>query len=249
MSVDKSVVRTTLILSLLNVYEYNKKRKVKDISLYEIAKTYDKDYNEASLIAGLCSGNYLSNGWTKPVKYDFYIVKGIVENVLEYMGFKNRYSFEVSTCTSLHPGISADIFLDRKKIGIIGRVHPNICKDEVYVFEMSLNALMSKIKPLKYTQSPKYPGISKDMAFILDKNTTAGEVMAIIKRAGGRLLDSVSVFDVYTGENIASDKKSIAFTLNFINPERTLTDEEVMEVFNKIILEVTTKLNCELRDK
>lgn len=73
--------------------------------------------------------------------------------------------------------------------------------------------------------------------------------MAIIKRAGGRLLDSVSVFDVYTGENIVSDKKSIAFTLNFINPERTLTDEEVMEVFNKIILEVTTKLNCELRDK
>ena len=249
MSVDKSVVRTTLIPSLLNVYEYNKKRKVKDISLYEIAKTYDKDYNEASLIVGLCSGNYLSNGWTKPVKYDFYIVKGIVENVLEYMGFKNRYSFEVSTCTSLHPGISADIFLDRKKIGIIGRVHPNICKDEVYVFEMSLNALMSKIKPLKYKPSPKYPGISKDMAFILDKNTTAGEVMAIIKRAGGRLLDSVSVFDVYTGENIASDKKSIAFTLNFINPERTLTDEEVMEVFNKIILEVTTKLNCELRDK
>lgn len=249
MSIDKSVVRTTLIPSLLNVYEYNKKRKVKDISLYEIAKTYDKDYNEASLIAGLCSGNYLSNGWTKPVKYDFYIVKGIVENVLEYMGFKNRYSFEVSTCTSLHPGISADIFLDRKKIGIIGRVHPNICKDEVYVFEMSLNALMSKIKPLKYKPSPKYPGISKDMAFILDKNTTAGEVMAIIKRAGGRLLDSVSVFDVYTGENIASDKKSIAFTLNFINPERTLTDEEVMEVFNKIILEVTTKLNCELRDK
>ena len=122
-------------------------------------------------------------------------------------------------------------------------------QSEVYVFEMSLNALMSKIKPLKYKPSPKYPGISKDMAFILDKNTTAGEVMAIIKRAGGRLLDSVSVFDVYTGENIVSDKKSIAFTLNFINPERTLTDEEVMEVFNKIILEVTTKLNCELRDK
>ena len=249
MSVDKSVVRTTLIPSLLNVYEYNKKRKVKDISLYEIAKTYDKDYNEASLIAGLCSGDYLSNGWTKPVKYDFYIVKGIVENVLEYMGFKNRYSFEVSTCTSLHPGISADIFLDRKKIGIIGRVHPNICKDEVYVFEMSLNALMSKIKPLKYKPSPKYPGISKDMAFILDKNTTAGEVMAIIKRAGGRLLDSVSVFDVYTGENIASDKKSIAFTLNFINPERTLTDEEVMEVFNKIIKEVESTHNAILRDK
>ena len=83
MSMDKSVVRTTLIPSLLNVYQYNKKRKVKDISLYEIAKTYDSEYNETSLICGLCSGDYLNNGWTKPVKYDFYIVKGIVENVLD----------------------------------------------------------------------------------------------------------------------------------------------------------------------
>ena len=249
MSMDKSVVRTTLIPSLLNVYQYNKKRKVKDISLYEIAKTYDSEYNETSLICGLCFGDYLNNGWTKPVKYDFYIVKGIVENVLDYMGFKNRYSFEVSDCSDLHPGISANILLDRKVIGVIGRVHPSILKDEVYVFEMSLNALMSNVKPIKYKEAPKYPGISKDMAFIVSKDVTAGEVMDTIKKAGSRMLDSVSVFDVYTGENVDADKKSIAFTLNFLNLERTLTEEEVMEVFNNIISKVVEKHNAVLRDK
>lgn len=249
MSSDKSIVRTSLIPSLLNVYSYNKKRKVKDICIYEIAKTYDKKYNETSLVCGLVSGNYSSNGWSKPVKYDFYTIKGIVENILDFMGFKNRYSFEISDATDLHPGVSANILLDRKKIGILGRVHPSINKDEIYVFELSLNALMSKIKPLKYREAPKYPGMERDMAFILDKDVTAGEVMTTIKKAGGRLLDSVTVFDVYTGENVADDKKSIAFTVNFMDSSRTLTEEEVMTVFNNIIDKVVSVHGAELRDK
>ena len=249
MSSDKSIVRTSLIPSLLNVYSYNKKRKVKDICLYEIAKTYDKEYNETSLVTGLVSGNYSSNGWSKPLKYDFYIVKGMVENILDFMGFKNRYSFEVSDAVDLHPGVSANILLDRKKIGIVGRVHPSVNKDEIYVFELSLNALMNKIKPLKYKEAPKYPSIEKDMAFAVDKEVTAGEVMATIKKAGGRLLDSVTVFDVYTGENVEEGKKSIAFSLNFMDQARTLTEEEVMDVFNKIIDKVVATHNAVLRDK
>lgn len=249
MSSDKSVIRTTLIPSLLNVYNYNKKRKVKDICLYEISKTYDKDYQEISLITGLVSGDYASNGWSKSLKYDFYIVKGMIENILNYMGFKNRYSFEISDASILHPGVSANILLDRNKIGIIGRVHPTICKDEVYVFELSMNALMSKIKPLKFKEAPKYPEMEKDMAFILDKNITAGEVMTTIKKAGGKLLDSVTVFDVYTGENVAEDKKSIAFSVKFMDTTRTLTEEEVMKTFNKIVNEVVNTHNALLRDK
>lgn len=249
MSTDKSVVRTSILPSLLNVYEYNKKRKVKDICIYEIAKTYDNEYNEVSLISGLVYGNYVNNGWSKPVKYDFYAVKGIIENILDYMGFKNRYSFEISTATDLHPGVSANILLDRKPIGILGRVHPSLNKDEIYVFELSLNALMSNIKPLKYKEAPKYPGMEKDMAFVLDKEVTAGEVMATIKKAGGRLLDTVTVFDVYTGENVSEDKKSIAFNLTFMDPTRTLTEEEVMTVFNNIIEKVKANHNAELRDK
>jgi len=249
MSLDKSIVRTSIIPSLLNVYHYNKARKVKDILIYEISKTYDKEYNEEILVSGLLSGNYLTNGWNNTVKVDFYVVKGIVENILDYMGYKNRYSFEVSNCSDLHPGISANILLDKKVIGVIGRVHPIITKDEIYVFELSLNKLMSNIKPLKYKEAPKYPSMEKDVAFIVDKNITAETLMRDIKKGGGKLLTDVTVFDIYTGENVDKDKKSIAFKLTFMDPTRTLTEEEVMKVFNNIIEKITIIHKAELRDK
>ena len=249
MSIDKSVVRTSIIPSLLNVYDYNKKRKVKDILLYEVAKTYDKSYNEESKIAGLLSGNYISNGWNFAKKVDFYVVKGIIEDLLDYMGFKNRYSFTTGGVEDLHPGISAKILLDKKEIGIIGRVHPKILKDEVYVFEISLQALMTEIKPLKYKEAPKYPSMEKDMAFILDKSIEAGKVIDIIKKAGGRILSDVTVFDVYEGENIDNSKKSIAFKLNFMDINRTLNEEEVMQSFKKIIEKVESEFQAKLRDQ
>mgnify|MGYP003302043156 CR=1 FL=1 len=95
----------------------------------------------------------------------------------------------------------------------------------------------------------EYPGMEKDMAFVLDKDITAGEVMTTIKKAGGRLLTDIDVFDVYTGENVSADKKSIAFNLTFQDPTRTLTEEEVMTVFNNIIDKVKASHNAELRDK
>ena len=245
MSIDKSVVRTSLIPSLMNVYNYNKARKVEDINIYEIAKTYDKAYNEESKIAFLMKGNYITNSWKGSMKVDFYLMKGIVESILDYLGFKNRYSFVKSNVSDLHPGISADILLDRKRIGIIGRVHPKVCKDEVYVCELSLNALMTKVKPLKYKEASKYPTIVKDVAFIVPKAMLSSEVETVIKKAGGRLLSDIKVFDVY--EKLDNDKKSIAYNLTFMDSNRTLTDEEVMNVFDNIIKKVTTTLEVELR--
>ena len=247
MSIDKSVVRTSLIPSLMNVYNYNKARKVEDINIYEIAKTYDKKYNEESKIAFLMKGNYITNSWKGSMKVDFYLMKGIVESILDYLGFKNRYSFVKSNVSDLHPGISADILLDRKRIGIMGRVHPKVCKDEVYVCELSLNALMTKVKPLKYKEASKYPTIVKDVAFIVPKTMSSSEVETVIKKAGGRLLSDIKVFDVY--EKLDNDKKSIAYNLTFMDSNRTLTDEEVMNVFDNIIKKVTTSLDVELRDK
>ena len=247
MSVDKSVIRTSLIPSLMNVYNYNKARKVEDINIYEIAKTYDKAYNEESKIAFLMKGNYITNSWKGSMKVDFYLMKGIVESILDYLGFKNRYSFVKSNVSDLHPGISADILLDRKRIGIMGRVHPKVCKDEVYVCELSLNALMTKVKPLKYKEASKYPTIVKDVAFIVPKAMLSSEVETVIKKAGGRLLSDIKVFDVY--EKLENDKKSIAYNLTFMDSNRTLTDEEVMNVFDNIIKKVTTSLDVELRDK
>ncbi len=250
MSIDKSRLRTTLLPSLLNVYEYNKARKVENICLYEISKTYDKAYQEESKIALLVSGFYSETSWNHTKKEcNFYYLKGLVENLLDYLGFKNRYEFEKEEISSLHPGISARIILDRKKIGIIGCVHPKISKDRIYVAELSLNSLMTNVKSLKYKEAPKYPGIRKDLSFQVKKEVTADTLQKEIKRSGGRLLKEISVFDVYVGEKVGKDEKSIAFNLVFEAEDRTLTDEEVMISFNKIIENVTSKCNAILRDR
>ena len=249
MSVDKSVVRTTILPSLMNVYDYNKARGVKDIAIYEIAKTYDKEYNETTKIAGLMTGSYLHNSWKKDFEVDFYVVKGIVENVLDYMGYNNRYSFKRSTCSDLHPGVQASIILDGKEIGILGKVHPNLTKKEIYVFEMNLDNLYGKTSRLKYKEAFKYPSVSKDAAFILDKSIDVSEVMKTIQKASDKTLQNIDVFDVYEGENVAADKKSVAFSLTFNGIDHTLTDDEVMQVFNKIIDKVVLTHRAELRDK
>ena len=249
MSSDKSVVRTTLIPSLLKVYDYNKARKINDIMLYEISKTYDVNYQEESKIAILMKGNYITNKWqNNTVKTDFYLIKGIVENILDYMGFKNRYQFIVKETSNMHPGISARILLDKEEIGIIGRVHPNTHKDEIYVSEISLTKLMKTIKPIKFKESSKYPEIKKDLAFIINKDITSIEIENEIKRSGGRLLTNIEVFDLYTGENVSDNEKSIAYNLTFQSQDKTLTDDEVMNVFNNIIKSVETKLNVKLRN-
>ena len=184
-------------------------------------------------------------------KVDFYTVKGVVEELLEYLGFGGRYSFIVDGVPKeLHPGQSASIIVQGKTVGIIGKLHPNIVKDNVYVFEINLEKLLANHPSrMSYKDIPKFPSVSKDVAFILDENVTAGEVMATIKKAGGRLLQSISIFDVYTGENVLENEKSIAFKLNFLDSSKTLTDEEVMSVFNNIISKVENSHNAKLRDK
>lgn len=248
MSVDKSVVRTTIIPSLINVYNYNKARKVEDIFLYEISKTYDKNYQEESKIAGLLKGNIVKSPWNGNIKCDFYVVKGIVEDILNSLGFTNRYTFIPAKLPNLHPGVSASILLDGEMLGIIGRVHPNTLKDEVYIFELSLNKLMRKVKPIKFKEPAKYPSIQKDVAFLIDRSINASEIEKMIKKSSSRLLKDISVFDVYLGDNIASDKKSIAFKLTYLDDAKTLTDEEVMNDFHQMIEKVTKEFNCEIRD-
>ena len=249
MSVDKSVVRTTLIPSLMNVYEYNKARGVKDISIYEIAKTYDVNYEETTKVCGLMTGSYLTNSWKSDVEIDFFVVKGIVEDLLDYMGYNSRYSFTRSECKDLHPGVQANIILDGKVIGIIGKIHPSITKKDIFVFELNLDSIYGKTSKLKYKEAFKYPSISKDMAYVLDRNILVDEVIKTIKKASSKILQEVDVFDVYEGENIDSNKKSVAFKLVFNGIDRTLTDEEVMADFNKIIDKVVSTYSAELRDK
>lgn len=249
MSVDKSVVRTSILPSLINVFDYNKARKVSDILIYEIAKTYDINYNETTKAAILMSGNYLTNGVLGiNVKVDFFVLKGIVENLLDYLGFKNRYSFvQANDLPDMHPNMSARIMLDRNEIGIIGRVHPSIKKDEIYVCELNLNSLLSRVKPIKYKTASKYPSIEKDFAFIVNNDVTNAEMKEAIKKSAGRILDSVNIFDIY--ENIEEGKKSMAYKLVFKDETRTLSDEEVMVVYNKVIKDIETKFDAKLRNQ
>lgn len=247
MIVEKSIIRTTLLPSLMSVYEYNKARSVKDVLLYEISKTYDKNYKEDTKVAMLVKGNYITNEWQGiNIKADFYVLKGIIENILNYLGFKNRYTFKAEEINDLHPGISAKIYLDREEIGVIGRVHPSYKKDEIYVAELSMTKLYNKqIKPLKFKDASKYPEIVKDVAFVVDNNIESDTIKAAITRAGGRNLASCKEFDVY--KDIEQGKKSIAYSLTFKDDTKTLLEDDVMLVFNKIIKDVTEKLGAKLR--
>ncbi len=251
MSSDKKTIRQTLIPSLLKTYEYNKSRNVKDVMIYEIANTYYDKTEEDTKIAILMKGNYIANSWSNEhLKVDFYLLKGILENILDYLGLKNRYHLQEKEIDGIHPGISAEITIDKEAVGYLGRVHPNISKDDIYVLEISLTKIVDKkIKPIKFKEISKYPSIVKDLAFIIKKDINSGEIVDTIKKSGGKLLTDIDVFDVYTGENVKDDEKSIAYSLTFSDPTRTLSDDEVMQIFNKIIEDVSKKHNAVLRDK
>ena len=248
MSQDKSVVRTSIIPSLMNVYEYNNARNISNILLYEIAKTYDINYTEDMKVAMLVKGNYVENTWGhNAIKCDFYTLKGIIENLLTYLGFKNRYSFVKASLPDMHPGMSASILIDKEVVGVIGRVHPSYNKNEIYVSELSITKLYNKtVKPIKFKEASKYPDIVKDVAFVVPTDMESEVIRKQIISSGGRLLTNVDVFDLYP--NITDNYKSLAYKLTFSDSSRTLTDEEVMAVFNKIIDEVTSKCNVKIRD-
>lgn len=242
---DKSVVRSSLINSLIGVYNYNRSRKVDDIFLYEISKVYDVNYNEDTLIAGLLEGNYIGNGINN-FKTDFYLVKGIVEDLLRYMGFSNRYSFIPCDNSDMHPYMSAYITLDNEVIGIIGRVHPNVCKDDLYVFELSMNKLLKPVKNIKYVEAPKYPGVSRDVSFVVSKDVNAGDIKRVLNSS--RIVNSVKLFDIYEGDKL-SGKKALAYNILFQDNNKTLTTEEVNKEFDEIVNKVVNKYSAVVRDR
>lgn len=132
----------------------------------------------------------------------------------------------------------------------MGKIHPNLVKDDIYVFEISMNKLIDKkIKPIKFKEISKYPSVEKDLAFIVDDSVTSLEIIDTIKKSAGHILSNIDVFDLYKGENVPSNKKSIAYNLTFTDYNKTLNDDEVMKIFNKIISDVERKHSAILRDK
>lgn len=252
---DRKYLRKSLIPSLLNVWEYNISRNQKNVAIYESGNIYYKEneeYIEKPMISGLLYGIGTNNLWQQEkIVVDFYYVKGIIENIMKYLGLNNRYSFDTNNLPKeFHPGRSCALLIDREVVGYFGQVHPTECKKEVYVFELDLLKIMShKVRMVKYKEVSKYPAIHKDVAFIVEKKITSKEIMDFLKHIGGRMVTNIDVFDVYTGENVGENEKSIAYSITFEDATKTLTDEEVMKVFNKMIDEVESKLNARVRDK
>ena len=249
---DRTVLRHSIISSLIDVFKYNKARNIKDLSIFEVSKCFsliEGNYIEENKLAFLCTGAY-TEGLNKEY-YDFYSVKGIIENLLDTLGYKNRYSFIVHDFPEeMHPTKSAYISLNGKIVGLFGSVHPAIMKDEVYVCEINLESLFeNRTGKLKYKEVSKYPGISKDVAFILDKDVINEDVVSTIRKVGGKLLSKVEVFDYYEGDKIEENKKSIAYNLYFESNEKTLDLNEITPIFESIIDGVIKKHNAVLRDK
>ena len=148
----------------------------------------------------------------------------------------------------LHPGQSADISVNNDIVGIIGRLHPGFEKDDVYVMEINLDKLISKrVGKMKFKEISKFPSIKKDLSILVNKNITSKEIETKIKKKSGKLLQDIKVFDVYEGKNILdSNKKSLAYSLTFGDQSRTLNDEEINQIMDKVI-EDLEKSGMELR--
>ena len=251
MSEDRKVLRTTLLASLLEVFEYNYAHKANSVNIFETASVYftDDNYTEKPRIAGLMYGDYMINAWEGvKVQVNFYTLKGVLTNLFSYLGLGSRLRFESATKKDMHPYRCANILIGREVIGYMGQVHPNVCDKEVYVFELDVDKIMSqKVKNIKYKEYSKYPSVSKDLAFLAPKDMSSLEILEVIEKSAGRLLSDAHVFDVYEGEGVSDDMKSIAYSLTFTSNDKTLSDEEVNKITENVIKNVQEKLGITLR--
>lgn len=249
---ERSYLRQSLITSLYKTYEYNYARDNKDICLFEIAKTFYKkgeEYEEENKLACLMSGEYYLGLKSKNV--DFYIIKGVCEEILDYLGYGGRYSFVPSKENipdELHIGKSAIISVNNDIVGTIGRITPEICKEEVYVMEINLDKLLDKkVGKMKYKELSKFPAVKKDLAILVNKDILAQDLLKTIKNSGGKLLQSAKIFDVYEGNGIEENKKSIAFSVVLGSIDKTLKDEEINQTLDKIVNSLESKHGATLR--
>ena len=248
---DRNTLRYSMIPSLYKIYEYNAARSQKDVSIFEIGKGFYKKgeiYGEDTKLCALMTGKY-SLGLDNTKNVDFYTIKGVAEELLDYLGYEGKYNFiKQEMPKEMHPGQSAYIDINGIDVGIIGKVHPNVTMEDVFILEINLDKLFEiKSEKMKYQEISKFPSVKKDIAFVVDKSLTSEKIEENIKNAGGNTLTDIEIFDVYTGINIGLDKKSMAYSLTFSDNKKTLTDEEVNYLMEKIIDTVSKKCKAELR--
>ena len=258
MSEDHKYLRLSILPELLNVLSYNRARSQVNLGYYEMGSIFISGQNELSeqpdeqlRISGALTGTWSEQAWQQEKKeVDFYVVKGIVEGLFDFLQIPVTYS--QTKVTDMHPGRCAVVKVADKTVGFIGQLHPTLQKQldlkETYVFDLNLEEVFAAYDAVpSFTAIPKYPSIARDIAFILDKNVHAGDVKKVIEEVGAPLVNRVDIFDLYQGDNLEEGKKSIAYSLLYQHPEKTLKDEEVEESYQKIIAAVNEKFNAYVR--
>jgi phenylalanyl-tRNA synthetase beta chain len=258
MSEERSLLRLSLVPHLLDVLKYNAARQLDSTAVYEtgavfLANQQDELPEEQEHLAFAVTGLWHSHLWQgekKPV--DFYVVKGILEGLFSKLGLQEKIQFQQAEVAGMHPGRTAEILLNGKKVGFVGQIHPQVQKDkdlkDTYVCELNLReVLVEGNEPLKYHSIPRYPSITRDIALVVDQDKSAGELKSVIQGAGGALLKEVHIFDLYQGDRLEAGKKSIAFSLKYLDPERTLTDEEVTKTHQQVLDSLQEKTGAVLR--
>ena len=233
---EYSVMRTQLTTSMLTVVSTNMNRKNPAARLFEISKRFIPKSlpmtEQPDELKTLSLGIYGE-------KEDFYTLKGIVEQIMDFCGVEVK--FERADEPYLHPGRSAKAIMGDKTFAVFGEVHPDTADKydlvgRAYVAEIYLDMLENVAKPLAiYCPLPKFPAVSRDLALLCSSDVPVGDLLDIIKKSGGKLLETVSIFDIYEGSQIPEGQKSVAFNITLRSPDATLTDEQIETVMNKVI--------------
>ncbi|WP_394274024.1 phenylalanine--tRNA ligase subunit beta, partial [Peptoniphilus lacydonensis] len=242
---DYSIMRTTMIPSMIDALSKNYARGNVNVGGFEIGNTFFPTEEELPSERLKLAMGFYDLG-------DFYYLKESIEKSLWYLGI-NNLEVRRREASFLHPGRSAEFILNGKSLGVFGEVHPKVLenyglKKRAYVAELDFNLIVENtIDNYTYKALPKYPTMKRDFAFVMDRDVDSVELEKISKKYGKELLESFKVFDIYEGKNIEDGKKSVAFSLVFRAADRTLEESEVTEICEKIVAEIESEIEAKLR--
>ncbi|MBH0163381.1 phenylalanine--tRNA ligase subunit beta [Fictibacillus sp. 7GRE50] len=260
MSEERSTLRMSLLPQLLEVLQYNRNRSMEDLAIYEMGSVFINRQEvltdlpeEYVFVSGAVTGVFNEHLWQGERKtVDFYVLKGILEGLMGELNLSERITYEAGEIENMHPGRTAIVKLDGISVGFVGQLHPALQKEldvkDTYVFELNATSLLDKeTDQMVYQTLPRYPSITRDIALVVDQQLPAGDLTTVIQAAGGELLKEVNLFDLYEGEKMEEGKKSLAFSLKYFDPERTLTDEEVVTAHNRVLKSLEERFGAQLR--
>ena len=244
---DTSIMRTTILPSMLEIVTRNFNFRNKSVRLYELGKIYlPREDGLADEPKFLSMGAY-GDG------IDFFGFKGTIEAMLDALRIRDVRFAACTDNASYHPGRCAKVYAGNQELGIFGQIHPAVAANygvdaEIYTAELSFDALYACRGGIPvYQPLPKFPTVSRDLALVCDEKLTVGELEACITNAAGELLRNIRLFDIYRGTGIAEGKKSVAFSLELRADDRTLTDEDSADLVSRVLAQLEEKLGVVIR--